>query len=158
MDDLGQVLNWEQTLERRQNCRGTVVFTNGVFDLLHRGHLNYLIEARKLGQMLIVGVNSDDSARTLNKGPGRPINNQDDRSFLLAQLTVVDIAVIFNQPTPKELIEYLKPDIIVKGGDYQTEQVVGKEVVEGRGGKVVIIPLTPGYSTTSIIDKITTRP
>jgi D-beta-D-heptose 7-phosphate kinase/D-beta-D-heptose 1-phosphate adenosyltransferase len=151
---MGLVLTWEEALKRRREITGTVVFTNGVFDILHRGHIEYLLQARKLGDLLIVGVNSDASAKGLHKGPGRPINKQDDRAFLLSQIIPVDIAVIFDEPTPKELIEYLQPDIVVKGGDYQPEEVVGKETVEKRGGKVEIIPLAKGYSTSSLIEGI----
>ncbi len=130
------------------------MFTNGVFDVIHRGHLDYLLAARGLGETLIVGVNSDASARGLNKGAGRPLNTVEDRVFIVSQLAPVDIAVVFDQPTPAELIEALLPDIVVKGGDYKPEEVSGRETVERRGGKVVIIPLTPGKSTTSLIDRI----
>ena len=151
---MGQVLSWEEAAVRRADFKGKVVFTNGVFDILHRGHIDYIIEARRRGDMLIVGVNSDRSAKALSKGPGRPLNSQDDRAFVLAQLNPVDIAVVFDQPTPAELIEYLQPDILVKGGDYEVEDVVGRNTVEKRGGKVVIIPLTEGKSTTTLIQKI----
>jgi len=148
------VLSWEQAAAWRKSVRGSVVFTNGVFDILHRGHIDYLLAARKLGDALIVGINSDASARTLNKGPDRPYNRQDDRAFLLSQLKPVDAVVIFDQPTPKELIEAIQPDIVVKGGDYKPEEVVGKDTMERRGGKVVIIPLTEGKSTTRMVEKI----
>jgi len=148
------VVSWQDAAAWRKNFTGTLVFTNGVFDILHRGHIDYLIEARKLGDALIVGVNSDASAKMLNKGPDRPYNKQDDRAFLLSQMNPVDAVVIFDQPTPAELIELIQPDIVVKGGDYKPEEVVGKDTVERRGGKVVIIPLTKGYSTTGIADSI----
>ena len=148
------VLSWQEAAVWRKTVTGTLVFTNGVFDILHRGHLDYLIEARKLGNALIVGVNSDVSARMLNKGPDRPYNRQEDRAFLLSQMKPVDAVVIFDQPTPAELIELLQPDIVVKGGDYKPEDVVGKDTVERRGGKVAIIPLTGGYSTTGIVKNI----
>ncbi|MBC8278031.1 MAG: adenylyltransferase/cytidyltransferase family protein [FCB group bacterium] len=151
---MNRVLTWQEAAEWRNRIEGTVVFTNGVFDIVHRGHIDYLLEARKLGDVLVVGINSDASARTLNKGPGRPFNRQDDRAFLVSQLKPVDITVIFDQPTPAELIEALQPDIVVKGGDYTTDEVVGKETVENRGGKVVIIPLSAGFSTSSLADKI----
>ena len=151
---LNRVLRWKEAAEWRNGIEGTVVFTNGVFDIVHRGHLDYLLEAKKLGEVLIVGVNSDESARSLNKGPGRPFNCQEDRAFLMSELKPVDIAVIFDQETPAELIETLQPDIVVKGGDYQPEEVVGKDTVEKRGGKVVIIPLSKGYSTSSLADNI----
>ncbi len=148
------VLSWQEAAAWRKTVSGTLVFTNGVFDILHRGHLGYLLEARKLGSALIVGVNSDASARMLHKGPDRPYNRQEDRAFLLSQLKPVDAVVIFDQPTPAELIELLQPDIVVKGGDYKPQDVVGKDTVERRGGKVVIIPLTKGYSTTDLANRI----
>jgi D-beta-D-heptose 7-phosphate kinase/D-beta-D-heptose 1-phosphate adenosyltransferase len=151
---LGEVLSWEEADLKRRRFPGKVVFTNGVFDILHRGHVDYLLAARKLGDMLIVGVNSDASAKRLDKGPDRPLNNQEDRAFLLSQLIPVDVVVIFEQPTPAELIEKLQPDILVKGADYSLNNVVGKDVVEKSGGKVVLIPLTPGKSSTSIINKM----
>ena len=142
-----------EAADRRSLVEGIVVFTNGVFDILHRGHVEYLNQAKKLGEILIVGVNSDNSARRL-KGPGRPFNSEEDRAFILANLKAVDFAVIFDQPTPFDLINTLQPDIIVKGGDYRPDEVVGKDIVEQRGGKVVIIPLSQGKSTTGTIDKI----
>ncbi len=151
---MGEVLSWEAAVARRVESQGKVVFTNGVFDILHRGHVDYLLEARCLGDMLIVGVNSDSSARSLDKGSGRPLNSEDDRGFILSQIAPVDIVVIFNQPTPARLIEALQPDILVKGGDYRLEDVVGRDTVEKRGGRVAIIPLTPGKSTTDLIRKI----
>lgn len=151
------VITWEQAAEWRRGIKGTLVFTNGVFDILHRGHIDYLIEARKLGDALIVGVNSDSSVKTLNKGPDRPYNKQDDRAFLLSQLKQVDAVVIFDQPTPRELIEAIQPDIVVKGGDYKPEDVVGKDTVERRGGRVVIVPLTEGMSTTGLVEKISKK-
>ena len=151
---MSEILSWKEAVSRRNRCKGRVVFTNGVFDLLHRGHIEYLLAARKYGDMLIVGVNSDESARGLNKGPGRPFNNQNDRAFIVSQLTPVNIVVIFNQPTPAELIETIQPDILVKGGDYRIEDVVGRSTVEKRGGKVVTITLTSGKSTTALINKI----
>ena len=154
---LGEILSWEKAVNRRNSLCGKVVFTNGVFDILHRGHIEYLLEARKYGDMLIVGVNSDSSARSLNKGSGRPLNNQDDRAFIVSQLKPVDIVVIFDQPTPAEIIEAIQPDILVKGGDYRIEDVVGRDTVEKRGGKVVTIPLTPGKSTTALIEKLRSR-
>ena len=150
---MGEVLSLPEAADRRSLVEGIVVFTNGVFDILHRGHVEYLNQAKKLGEILIVGVNSDNSARRL-KGPGRPFNSEEDRAFILANLKAVDFAVIFDQPTPFDLINTLQPDIIVKGGDYRPDEVVGKDIVEQRGGKVVIIPLSQGKSTTGTIDKI----
>lgn len=131
----------------------TVVFTNGCFDILHAGHVQYLKTARELGDELIVGLNSDDSVRRL-KGEGRPVNCQEDRAEILRSLSFVDRVEIFDEDTPLELIKKVKPDVLVKGGDYTANEVVGRDVVEANGGKVVILPFLDGKSTTSIIDKI----
>lgn len=133
---------------------GTVVFTNGVFDLLHPGHVDVLTGARAQGDLLIVGVNSDASVRRLGKGPERPVRAEAERAYVLAALAAVDAVVIFDEDTPLELVRALQPDIIVKGGDYRPETVVGADIVRARGGRVVIIPLTPGQSTTSIIERL----
>jgi D-beta-D-heptose 7-phosphate kinase/D-beta-D-heptose 1-phosphate adenosyltransferase len=129
-----------------------VVFTNGVFDLLHVGHLDVLAAARAEGDALVVGVNSDASVRRL-KGPERPVHGQGDRARLLAALECVDVVVIFAEDTPGELVRALQPDVIVKGGDYAPDTVVGAEVVRARGGRVVIVPITPGHSTTATIER-----
>jgi rfaE bifunctional protein nucleotidyltransferase chain/domain len=131
----------------------TIVFTNGCFDILHLGHASYLASAKALGKRLIIGVNADSSVKQL-KGQNRPINNEEARTFLLASLHVVDAVVVFSQETPESLIELLQPDVVVKGGDYKPEQVVGKKTVEARGGKVVIIPFLEGFSTTNTISRI----
>lgn len=131
----------------------TVVFTNGCFDILHAGHVQYLRAARELGDELIVGLNSDNSVRRL-KGEGRPVNSQEDRGEILRSLSFVDRVEIFDEDTPLELIKRVKPDILVKGGDYNINDVVGKNEVEAYGGKVVILPFIEGKSTTSIINKI----
>jgi rfaE bifunctional protein nucleotidyltransferase chain/domain len=130
-----------------------IVFTNGVFDLLHLGHLRYLQRARALGDALIVGVNSDRSVRA-NKGPGRPITPQHERAELLEALTCVDATVIFDEDTPLDLIGALQPDILVKGADWAEDAIVGRDVVEARGGKVVRMAIEPGYSTTALVQKI----
>ncbi len=130
-----------------------VVFTNGCFDLLHPGHVDYLYRARALGTFLIVGVNSDASVRRI-KGPTRPINSERARTLVLAGLECVDSVVVFNEDTPLELINELKPHVLVKGGDWPLDQIVGRDVVEGRGGRVLSIPLLPGYSTTQTIENI----
>jgi rfaE bifunctional protein nucleotidyltransferase chain/domain len=132
---------------------GTTVFTNGVFDVLHRGHLEYLREARALGNLLIVGLNTDASVRRL-KGPKRPLNHQNDRAAALAALKAVTYVVLFDEDTPADLIELLKPSILVKGGDYKPENIVGYDTVIREGGKVLSIPFLPGYSTTGFIEKI----
>ena len=133
------------------------MFTNGVFDLLHPGHVRYLAEARRLGDVLIVGVNSDRSARRLAKGPGRPLNTEDDRAELLAALRCVDAVVIFDEDTPHAMVTSLQPDVLVKGADWAQGTIVGADVVDARGGRVVRIPLAEGYSTTAILAKITGR-
>ncbi len=130
-----------------------IVFTNGVFDLLHPGHLRYLAQARALGDALIVGINSDRSVRT-NKGPGRPITPQEERAEVLAALGCVDAVVIFDGDTPHELIAALQPDVLVKGADWAADEIVGRDIVEARGGKVVRVPIEMGYATTGIIERI----
>ncbi|MBF0528866.1 MAG: D-glycero-beta-D-manno-heptose 1-phosphate adenylyltransferase [Deltaproteobacteria bacterium] len=149
-------MTWEQALNTVQNWRRqrlTVVFTNGCFDLMHIGHLRYLSEARALGQALVVGLNSDRSIREI-KGPSRPIMPQDQRGEILAGLEMIDAVVTFDQPTPLELITWLKPDILVKGGDWPIDRIVGREVVQAQGGRILTIPLTPGVSTTAIIHRV----
>jgi rfaE bifunctional protein nucleotidyltransferase chain/domain len=131
-----------------------VVFTNGCFDLLHPGHVAYLEEARALGDALIVGVNTDASVARLSKGPGRPFTPEADRARVLAALTCVDRVVLFSEDTPLALITLLAPDVLVKGGDYRLDEIVGRDVVEARGGRVVALPFVPGYSTTGLIDRI----
>ncbi|MGA2420407.1 MAG: D-glycero-beta-D-manno-heptose 1-phosphate adenylyltransferase [Candidatus Acidiferrum sp.] len=130
-----------------------VVFTNGCFDLLHPGHIRTLEEARQLGDALVVGLNSDRGVREL-KGPGRPILPERERAEILAALECVDAVVIFDEPTPREIIAALLPDVLVKGGDWAGDQIVGREEVEAAGGRVVSIPVAPGYSTTAILQKI----
>ncbi len=136
---------------------GRVVFTNGVFDLLHPGHVDVLFAARAQGDHLIVGLNSDASVRRLGKGSDRPIRPEADRAVVLAGLAAVDAVVIFDEDTPLALIEALQPDVLVKGGDYTPDTVVGADVVRARGGEVVIVPLTPGQSTTSIVQRLRAR-
>ncbi|MSO81701.1 MAG: D-glycero-beta-D-manno-heptose 1-phosphate adenylyltransferase [Acidobacteria bacterium] len=132
---------------------GTVVFTNGVFDVLHPGHVRYLRDARALGDALIVAVNSDRSVRA-NKGPARPINPEQERAEVLLALGSVDAAVIFDEETPHTIISAIQPDILVKGADWGPDHIVGRDVVEARGGRVVRIALAPGFSTTAVIDKV----
>jgi rfaE bifunctional protein nucleotidyltransferase chain/domain len=129
------------------------VFTNGVFDLIHPGHVDLLTAARSRGDALIVGMNTDASVRRL-KGPGRPVRNEAERAYVLAAMESVDIVVLFDEDTPMELVRQVRPDVIVKGGDYTRESIVGAREVEEWGGETVIVPLTPGQSTTSIIDKL----
>lgn len=137
----------------RADRKGTVAFTNGVFDLLHPGHIDILTAARAEGDSLIVGINSDSSVRRL-KGSTRPVRSENDRAYVVAALECVDAVVIFGEDTPLELIKSVKPDVIVKGGDYTEASVVGAREVKSWNGRVVIVPLTPGHSTTSIIKKL----
>jgi len=130
-----------------------VAFTNGVFDLLHPGHVDLLIAARRTADALIVGVNSDESVRRL-KGSSRPVRSEAERAFVLAAVECVDLVVIFPEDTPLELVKTLKPDVIVKGGDYTESTIVGATEVKSWGGRVVVVPLTPGQSTTAIIRKL----
>lgn len=135
---------------------GRVVFTNGVFDLLHPGHVDILTAARARGDALVVGVNTDASVKRL-KGPDRPVRNEIERVYVLAGLESVDCVVLFEQDTPLELVVELKPDVIAKGGDYSVDTIVGAREVVQWGGEAVVIPLTPGQSTTSIIEKLRDR-
>jgi D-beta-D-heptose 7-phosphate kinase/D-beta-D-heptose 1-phosphate adenosyltransferase len=130
-----------------------IVFTNGVFDILHPGHLRYLQHARSLGDALIVGLNADESVRR-NKGPERPINPQDERAEILEALECVDAVVLFEEDTPDRIIKAIQPDILVKGADWGENAIVGRDTVEARGGRVVRVPIEQGYSTTEIIRKI----
>ena len=130
-----------------------IVFTNGCFDILHVGHVRYLEQAKSLGDVLVVGINSDRSVRGL-KGPRRPILPVEERGEILSGLGCTDYITVFEEPTPFDLISLLQPDVLVKGGDWTPEQVVGREVVEGSGGRVVILPFVEGSSTTNIIDVI----
>jgi len=140
-------------LKRERQQGRTVVFTNGCFDLLHACHVRYLAQARALGDLLVVGVNSDESVSRL-KGPGRPLNPQEDRAEVLAALECVDYVVIFEEDTPAELIEALKPQVQVKGGDYRPEEVPEQKVLEAFGGRLEIVDLVPGRSTTELIRRI----
>jgi len=137
----------------RAGEKGTVVFTNGVFDLLHPGHIDVLTAARREGDRLVVGVNSDASVKRL-KGPERPVRSESDRAYVLAALECVDCVVIFDEDTPRETILALRPDVLVKGGDYDESTIVGASEVKSWNGRVVVVPLTPGHSTTSIIEKL----
>src|SRR5262249_49709682 len=129
------------------------VFTNGVFDLLHPGHIRYLTQARALGDALIVGVNSDGSVRS-NKGPDRPITPDVERVEIIAALRVVDAAVVFDEETPHAIVAAIQPDVLVKGADWAEHAIVGRDIVEARGGRVVRIPVEVGHSTTSILERI----
>lgn len=135
----------------------TIVFTNGVFDLLHIGHLRYLQQARALGDALIVGLNSDRSVRA-NKGPERPITPEAERAEVLEALSSVDGVVVFDEETPYDLVAVLQPDVLAKGADWAEDAIVGRDIVEARGGRVVRVALEPGQSTSAIIDRIRTLP
>ncbi len=130
-----------------------IVFTNGCFDILHAGHVDYLIRARKLGDVLVVGLNSDASVQRL-KGPARPVNKEQDRALVLSALACVDYVIIFEEDTPYFLIQAVRPNVLVKGGDWPVEKIVGRDIVEAGGGQTLSIPLLPGYSTTGIIERI----
>lgn len=148
-----KVMNWDSVVQWRETVPGPVVFTNGVFDLLHPGHIEVLDMARREGAALVVGLNSDDSVKRL-KGPARPVRNTAERAVVLAGLEAVDAVVVFDEDTPFALVQRLQPDVIVKGGDYTPETIVGADVVTARGGRVVVVPLVAGQSTTSIIEKL----
>ena len=152
----------DQAVQRVNALRenGPVVFTNGVFDVLHRGHATYLDMARQLGGSLVVGLNSDASARRLGKGPDRPLNSDIDRAVLLAALASVSLVTWFDEDTPLELITALKPDVLVKGGDYDMDSLAETQVVRAYGGRAQAIPFLDGYSTTALVKKIqqTTKP
>ena len=147
---LGQAVTFVAQL---RTAGKTIVFTNGVFDLLHVGHLRYLQHARTLGDALIVGVNSDRSVRA-NKGEDRPITPEGERAEVLASLACVDGAVVFDEDTPQALIAAIQPDVLVKGADWAENAIVGRDVVEARGGKVVRVALEGGYSTTALVERI----
>lgn len=131
-----------------------IVFTNGCFDLLHLGHIDYLSKAKDCGDVLLVGVNTDRSVKMLGKGRNRPITNENARSTIIAALHFVDAVVLFDEETPYELIKTVQPDVLVKGSDYLPEEIVGYDIVKKKGGEVVTIDFLPGYSTTSIVEKI----
>ncbi len=153
---MGQIVSQEELIlhaaAQKRNGR-RVVFTNGCFDLLHPGHIRCLEQARSLGDLLIVGINSDSSVRQM-KGQGRPVVPQAERAEILAALAAVDYVVIFDESTPRELIARVLPAVLVKGGDWGPDEIVGREEVEAAGGRVVSVPLEPGYSTTGILERI----
>ena len=153
---MGKIVSQEELIQataRKKRAGRRVVFTNGCFDLLHPGHIRSLEQARALGDVLIVGLNSDASVRQL-KGEGRPVIPERERAEILAALESVDAVLIFDDLTPREVITRLLPDVLVKGGDWPGDQIVGREEVEAAGGRVVLAPVVPGYSTTDILKKI----
>lgn len=141
-------------LERARRDKQRIVFTNGCFDLMHIGHARYLQAAKALGDLLVVGVNSDASVKSLNKAPDRPIVGEAQRAEVVAAIGCVDYVVIFPEPDPLSLITALQPDVLVKGGDWPVDRIIGRDVVERRGGTVKTIPLVPGISTTALIERI----
>ena len=143
----------ETKLAEWRSARETIVFTNGCFDILHRGHVEYLAQAADLGDKLIVGLNTDASVKRL-KGESRPVNDEKSRALLLSALQFVDAVVFFDEDTPYELIKQLQPDILVKGNDYKPEEIVGYDIVTAKGGKVLTIDLVEGFSTTNIISRL----
>ncbi len=156
MSSKGKFMELEEFLALRNKLPQDfkLVFTNGCFDILHPGHVDLLERCRAMGDGLILGLNSDASVRGLGKGKGRPVNCENDRAAVLAGLACVDWVVLFAQPTPLELIKAVRPSVLVKGGDWAVERIVGRELVEELGGKVVSLPLLPGYSTTELIKRI----
>ena len=153
---LSKLASRQDAIERVSALRanGPVVFTNGVFDVLHRGHASYLAQARSLGGSLVVALNSDASAKRLGKGPDRPLNNEADRAALIAALEAVSLVTWFDEDTPLELITELRPDILVKGGDYDMSKLAETQVVESYGGRALAIAFVDGYSTTALVKKI----
>lgn len=152
-----KIVTKDQLVEQLQalQARGSrVVFTNGCFDLMHIGHTRYLQAAKALGDLLVVGVNSDESVRSLDKSPDRPIVPEAQRAEVLAALGCVDFVVVFSESDPKALITAVQPDVLVKGGDWSLDRIIGRDVVEARGGMVQTIPLVPGFSTTALIHRI----
>jgi len=162
LDTSRKIMSQEQAVDlvRAAQASGQkVVFTNGCFDLLHAGHVDLLNRARSLGDLLVLGLNSDEGVRAQNKGPERPIVPQAQRAAVVAGLEAVDAVVFFGEPTPALLIEAIAPDVLVKGGDWPEEKIVGAALVRSRGGQVFSLPLVPGLSTTNLVNKLkTSRP
>ena len=154
---MSRILTLDDAVALVQRLRSegrAIVFTNGVFDVLHPGHVRYLADARACGDALLVGINSDRSVRALEKGTGRPVHPEQERAEVVAALRVVDGAVVFDEETPLSIITAVQPDVLVKGADWAANAIVGREVVEARGGRVVRVPLEAGYSTTGILSRL----
>jgi len=151
---LGKIVSREEAARRVAGLPQPVVFTNGVFDVMHRGHVTYLAQARALGGSLVVALNTDASARRLGKGPDRPLNNEQDRAIMMAALACVDLVTWFDEDTPVELLGELRPAVYVKGGDYDMAKLAETRLVESWGGHAVAIPFVDGYSTTALVKKI----
>lgn len=158
LDKIGDA-DWAAQRVKAWRAHGErVIFTNGVFDVLHRGHVSYLDQARALGQRLVVGLNTDASARRLNKGPDRPLNGQADRAMVIAALESVSLVTWFDEDTPMALIEALRPDVIVKGGDYDMSRLPETALVQSWGGQALALPFVAGYSTTQLVQRIRSAP
>lgn len=153
-DFLGKLCPREELGKRLAQLRRPLVFTNGVFDVMHRGHVLYLAQARQLGASLVVALNTDASARRLGKGPERPLNNEQDRAIMMAALGAVDLVTWFDEDTPLELIAQIRPDILVKGGDYDMSKLAETKLVNSWGGQARALPFVQGYSTTALVKKI----
>ncbi len=151
---ISDINQFKKTIAQWKFKQEKIVFTNGCFDLLHRGHIEYLAEAAQLGDRLVIGLNADASVKTLNKGINRPIKDEDSRAIILAALHYTDAVILFSEPTPLKLINEVKPDVLVKGGDWKVEQIIGSKEVKSWGGETKTIPFLEGYSTTSIEQKI----
>ena len=151
---LDKIVDRDEAAARMEHLPRPVVFTNGVFDVLHRGHATYLAQARALGASLVVALNSDDSARRLGKGPDRPLNREQDRAILIAALESVSLVTWFDEDTPLEIISEIQPDVLVKGGDYNMDTLAETQVVRAYGGRALAIPFVDGYSTTALVQRI----
>lgn len=152
-----KVVSQDQALKELKAWREKnkkIVFTNGCFDIIHPGHIDYLSQARDLGDILVLGLNTDQSVRRLNKGSNRPINDERTRAYVLAGLASVDLIVFFDEETPYNLIKLLQPNVLVKGKDYEVEKIIGYDILKENGGEVITIPFLEGYSTSSLIKKI----
>ena len=158
LDKIGSASQTQARLQAWRANGERVIFTNGVFDVLHRGHVSYLAQARALGDRLVVGLNTDASARRLNKGPDRPLNNEADRAWVMAALESVSAVTWFDEDTPMALIETLRPDVIVKGGDYDMDRLPESALVKSWGGQALALPFVSGYSTTQLVTRIRATP